>query len=110
EQVKIGSPETGLGIIPGWSGTQRLVRRFGSQVIRRMALAGDVLSAREALELGLVDQVVAKGTSIAAARELAARIAMRGPAATQIVKSLINAGEGEEIERPLQAVGGALGG
>jgi enoyl-CoA hydratase len=108
EQVKIGSPETGLGIIPGWSGTQRLVRRFGPQVVRRMALAGDVFSAREALELGLVDQVVAKGSSLAAARELAARIAARGPAATQMVKSLINAAEGEEIERPLEAIAGAL--
>ena len=64
-----------------------------------MALAGDVFSAREALELGLVDQVVAKGSSLAAAR---------GPAATQMVKSLINAAEGEEIERPLEAIAGAL--
>ena len=38
--VKLGLPETGLGIIPGWSGTQRTVRRFGSQTVRRMALAG----------------------------------------------------------------------
>jgi len=73
-----------------------------------MALAGDVFGAREALELGLVDQVVAKGSSLAAARELAARIAARGPAATQMVKSLINAAEGEEIERPLEAIAGAL--
>jgi enoyl-CoA hydratase len=108
DHVKIGSPETGLAIIPGWSGTQRMVRRFGSQVVRRMAIAGEVFSAAEALNLGLVDQVVAKGRSVAAARELALRIAERGPAATQMVKALINAAEGEEVERPLEAIAGAL--
>jgi enoyl-CoA hydratase len=108
DHVKIGSPETGLGIIPGWSGTQRMVRRFGSQIVRRMAIAGEVFPAAEALRLGLVDQIVAKGKSVAAARELASRIAERGPAATQMVKALINAAEGEEVERPLEAIAGAL--
>ncbi len=40
--VKLGLPETGLGMAPGWSGTQRLVRRFGASVVRRMALAGQM--------------------------------------------------------------------
>jgi enoyl-CoA hydratase len=108
EHVKLGSPETGLGIIPGWSGTQRLVRRFGPQIVRRMAIAGEIFSAAEGLSLGLVDRVVPKGTSLAAARELASQLAARGPAATQVVKSLINAAEGEEVERPLEAIAGAL--
>jgi enoyl-CoA hydratase len=108
EHVKVGSPETGLGIIPGWSGTQRMVRRFGPQIVRRMAVAGEVFAAHEALEFGLIDQVVPKGTSLAAARELASRIAERGPAATQVVKALINAAEGEEGERPLEAIAGAF--
>jgi enoyl-CoA hydratase len=108
DHVKIGLPETGLGIIPGWSGTQRMVRRFGSQIVRRMAIAGEIFPAAEALRLGIIDQVVAKGKSVAAARELASRIAERGPAATQMVKALVNAAEGEEIERPLEAIAGAL--
>jgi len=108
EHVKVGSPETGLGIIPGWSGTQRMVRRFGPQLVRRMAVAGEIFPAADALRLGIVDQVVARGTSLDAARELAGRIAERGPAATQVVKSLINAAEGEEVERPLEAIAGAL--
>lgn len=108
EHVKLGAPETGLGIIPGWSGTQRTVRRFGSQTVRRMALLGDVFTAAEARLLGLVDAVVPKGTSLQAAREMAARIARRGPAATQATKMLINAAEGEEVERTLEALAGAV--
>ena len=57
--IKLGLPETGLGMAPGWSGTQRLVRRFGARVVRRMALTGRMFTAEEALGLGLVDEVVA---------------------------------------------------
>ena len=47
--IKLGLPESGLGMAPGWSGTQRLVRRFGASVVRRMALDGrDVLRRRRA--------------------------------------------------------------
>jgi enoyl-CoA hydratase/carnithine racemase len=104
--VKLGSPETGLGIIPGWSGTQRAVRRFGSQTVRRMALAGEIFTAEQGLALAIVDQVVEKGQSLAAARAMAERIAARGPAATQATKMLINAIEGEDAERALEALAG----
>ena len=106
--VKLGSPETGLGIIPGWSGTQRTVRRFGSQTVRRMALLGDIFTAEEGQTLGLVDAVVEKGRSLEAARVMAERIAKRGPAATQATKMLINAAEGEEAERALETLAGSV--
>ena len=104
--VKLGSPETGLGIIPGWSGTQRTVRRFGSQTVRRMALLGETFTAEQALALGIVDKVVAKGESLAAARQMASQLAARGLLATTVTKMLINAAEGEEVERPLEALAG----
>jgi enoyl-CoA hydratase len=104
--IKIGLPETGLGIIPGWSGTQRAVRRFGVQTVRRMALGGEIFDATMALSLGLVDQVVAKGGSVAAAHTLADQIATRSPTATQLTKLLLNAAEGEEREATLEALGG----
>ena len=87
---KFGLPETGLGMVPGWSGTQRLVRRFGAQVVRRMALTGKMFTAEEALALGLVDEVVAAGEGLARAEAVAAEVAARGPVAVQIVKSMIN--------------------
>ena len=107
-QVKLGSPETGLGVIPGWSGTQRAVRRFGPQTVRRMALLGEVFTAEEGLGLGLVDQVVPRGEALGAARRMAERVMARGTLATQAVKMLINAAEGEETERPLEALAGAV--
>lgn len=104
--VKLGLPEAGLGIIPGWSGTQRAVRRFGAPAIRRMALFGEVFEAQAALELGLVDVVVATGEGMAEARRLAAKVCERAPVATELTKMLINAAEGEERERVLETIAG----
>ncbi|MBO6638015.1 MAG: enoyl-CoA hydratase/isomerase family protein [Roseitalea sp.] len=106
--IRIGQPETGLGIIPGWSGTQRAVRRFGAQSVRRMAVFGEVFSADEALSLGLVDQVVDTGAGTVAAEEVAARVLKRAPRATELTKMLINIAEGEERERAVEALAGSL--
>lgn len=105
---RFGQPETGLGIIPGWSGTQRTVRRFGAQVVRRMALFGEVFDAEAALELGLVDQVCDKGEGIATARAVAGELLSRSPQASELTKMLINVAEGEERERVLDAIAGQL--
>jgi len=106
--IQIGQPEAGIGIIPGWSGTQRTVRRFGSQLVRRMALLGERFDAETALRLGLVDCLVAKGEGLAKAREWASSIYIRAPIAVELVKALINAAEGEEVSRPLEAAAGAF--
>ena len=106
--VRIGLPETSLGIIPGWSGTQRAVRRFGAGIVRRMALFGEVFSAEEAQRCGLVDQVVPTGGGIAAAQAFASRVIARAPRATELTKMLINAAESEERERVLEALAGSV--
>lgn len=106
--VKIGQPEPGLGIIPGWSGTQRAVRRFGPGLIRRMSLFGEVFGAEDALRLGLVDQIAPSGEGMAAAELVAARVLARSPRATELSKMMINAAEGEEQGRVVEALAGAL--
>ncbi len=108
EQVRVGLPETGLGMVPGWSGTQRLVRRFGSRVVKRMAIAGRMYGAAEALEQGIVDEVAPAGEGLLRARAIAADIDRRGPAAVQVAKMLINAAEGEERDAAFEAIAGAL--
>jgi len=108
EQIKIGLPETGLGMVPGWSGTQRLVKRFGAQIVRRMALGGEVFLAAEAQALGLVDAVTVTGNAVTAAREYAARIAARGPAALEIVKLMIASANQEDNGAAVEALGSIL--
>lgn len=107
-QIELGLPEAGLGMAPGFSGTQRLVRRFGAQTVRRMAVGGQRFGAAEALRLGVIDELADKGQALARAQALAEQIAARGPIATQIVKAMINAAEGEDRDAPLEGLAGAL--
>lgn len=107
-QIKIGLPETSLGMVPGWSGTQRLVSRFGAQIIRRMVLGGEMFTAEAALKEGLVDAVVETGTVLAAARDYAARVAKRGPAALEISKLMIASANGEDNGAAVEALGSIL--
>lgn len=103
-KVKLGFPETSIGVVPGWSGTQRAVRRFGVQAVRRMALGGEVLLAPDALALGVVDRVVATGEGPDEARAWAKLIAARGPLATEAAKLMISIAEGEEVAGAAEAL------
>ena len=106
--ARVGLPETQVGIVPGWSGTQRLVRRAGAPAVKRLALTGEPVDAAEALRLGLVDEVVASGEGMGRARALAATMAQRAPVALQTAKLLINAAEGEEASIAIETLAGAL--
>lgn len=108
EHAKFGLPEVGIATIPGWSGTQRLVRRVGPRAVRRLALTGELVDARTALSLGLVDEVLPAGAALPRAREIAATIAGRAPVSVQLAKQMINAAEGEEGGDILERVSGAL--
>ena len=107
-QARIGLPETSLGMVPGWSGTQRLVGRFGSQIVRRMVLGGEMFTAEQALAEGLVDAVCDTGTVMEAARAYAARIATRGPAALEISKLMLAVASGEDNGTAVEALGSIL--
>ena len=73
-----------------------------------MALFGEIFTAEQALALGIVDQVVPTGEGLAAAELIAARVMERGARATELAKMLINAAEGEDRERVLESLAGAL--
>jgi enoyl-CoA hydratase/carnithine racemase len=79
ERVKLGLPEIQLGLIPGGGGTQRLARLVGPSVAKRLLFTGAHVAAPQALETGLVDEVVADDRVLARAQELAAEFAA-GPA------------------------------
>ena len=103
-QVKMGFPETSIGVVPGWSGTQRAVRRFGAQIVRRMALGGEIFLAPDALLHGIVDRVVDTGKAFDEARAWAQKIAERGPLATEAAKLMIAVAEGEESAAATEAL------
>jgi enoyl-CoA hydratase/carnithine racemase len=75
EQAEFGQPEIRLGLIPGWGGTRRLVHLVGLGKAVELILTGDRISAREALQLGLVNRVVAEGKALDEAMRLAAQLA-----------------------------------
>jgi enoyl-CoA hydratase len=107
-QARIGLPESGLGMIPGWSGTQRLVKRLGGRIARRLALTGEILMAEQALSLGIVDELTPKDGAMAAAKAIAQRVLTRGPVANIVVKQLINAAEDEDRAATIETLATSL--
>ncbi|MDX8520103.1 enoyl-CoA hydratase/isomerase family protein [Mesorhizobium dulcispinae] len=103
-QVKLGFPETSIGVVPGWSGTQRAVRRFGAQAVRRMAIGGEIFLAADALALGIVDRVVEGGKAFDESKAWGEKIAERGPLATEAAKLMIGIAEGEEDSAATEAL------
>ena len=79
ETAVFGQPETGLGLIPGAGGTQRLTRAVGKALAMDVILSGRRLSAREALDAGLVARVVAREAWLDEAKRVARDIAAKGP-------------------------------
>jgi enoyl-CoA hydratase len=90
ETAKFGQPETGLGLIPGAGGTQRLTRAVGKAVAMDVILSGRFLSASEALRAGLVARVVAKEAWLQEAKRVAQDIAAKGPVATRLAKEAVD--------------------
>jgi enoyl-CoA hydratase len=90
ESARFGQPETGLGIIPGAGGTQRLTRAVGKALAMDVILSGRQLDAREALAAGLVARVVAREAWLDEAKRVARAIASKGPVATRLAKEAID--------------------
>lgn len=87
EGAQMGQPEVGLGLLPGWGGTQRLPRLLGESRAMEIMLTGDPVSAQRALEIGLVHRVVAAEELMDAAQAMAERICRNGPLAVRACKS-----------------------
>jgi enoyl-CoA hydratase len=90
DTARFGQPETGLGIIPGAGGTQRLARAVGKALAMDMVLTGRVLTAEEAHSAGLVARVVAKEAWLDEARRVASEIAARAPVAQRLARESVD--------------------
>ena len=91
--AKFGLPECTLGIMPGFGGTVRLSRRVGIGIARIAAYTGQMYTAQEALQMGLVNKVVENGQLIESAMDIARAIASRAPHAIAAIKKSINDGQ-----------------
>ncbi len=109
EGAKLGLPETTLGIIPGYGGTQRLARLVGLGRAYALVLTGDPVDAEEALAMGLVNRVVPPAELLAAATQLAERIASRGPLAVTAALAAMRHGIDGSLEAGLELEANAFG-
>ncbi len=92
ENARLGQPEVKLGIIPGLGGSQRLPRLVGKGIANQILLTGEMISAQEALRIGLVNEVVAAAELIPRAEAIAQKIIANAPLAVQYALEAVNKG------------------
>lgn len=92
EAAKLGQPEVKLGLIPGYGGSQRLPRLVGKGAALKLLLTGEIISAAEALRIGLVDEIVPAAELIPRARALAEAMASVAPIAVRQCLAAVHAG------------------
>ncbi len=92
ENAVFGQPETGLGIIPGFGGTQRLARLVGMGRAKEIIYTGSNIDAQEAYRIGLVNKVVPQEELMDTAKKMAGKIARNASYAVSIAKAAINNG------------------
>lgn len=90
ERAKLGLPEVRLGVMPGSGGTQRLPRIVGIVKSKELILMGEIISASEAAEIGLVNRVAPAGQTLDEAMSMAETIAARGPMAVREAKRALD--------------------
>jgi len=91
-KAKFGQPEVGLGITPGFGGTQRLARLIGAGMAKELIFTGRIIDANEALRIGLVNKVFEPDKLLEEAKSTAALIAAQAPVAVRLAKASIDRG------------------
>jgi enoyl-CoA hydratase/3-hydroxyacyl-CoA dehydrogenase len=109
EHAELGSPEIGLGLIPGWGGTQRLVRIVGLAKAKEMVMLGIRLKADEALKIGLVHKVVHYEKLKEEVQALATKLSEGPPIAMKYAKHALNFGTQVPLDIGLRLEAGLMG-
>ncbi|MDR7855659.1 short-chain-enoyl-CoA hydratase [Tissierella sp.] len=110
DKAKFGQPEVGLGITPGFAGTQRLPRLIGEGRAKELIFTCDIIGADEAYRIGLVNKVVPVEELMTVAMELANKIVQKSQLAVRYAKTAVNRGlqadldTGMSIEKDLFAL------
>ena len=101
EKSKFGQPEVGLGVTPGFGGTQRLPRIVGTGIAKQLLYTGDVIDAEEAMRIGLVNYTVPAEELMDNVEKLAKKISSRGQKAVRFCKVAVNEGMQTDIDRSM---------
>jgi len=108
DNARFGQPEVNLGLVPGYGGTQRLTQLVGKGKAMELMMTGNMIDAKEALQLGLVNYVTAAGDLLAKTTEILQLINTKAPLAIRQVIALTNiAARGDEngLQREIDAFG-----
>ena len=105
-RATLALPEAGVGIVPGWSGTQRLARLLPEAVIKEMALFGRRISAERALALGFVAEVAEDARACAEA--IANAMLDQSPRSVEVAKYMIHAAVGEDASAMIETLGSGM--
>jgi enoyl-CoA hydratase len=106
--ARFGAPEVKIGTLPGWGGTERLSATIGPARAKHLVLTGEQVTARVALDWGLVTTVVEPDELVAKAGSLAEAIAANAPVSVQLAKQVLNAFSADSIATALESIAGAL--
>lgn len=90
EKAKFGQPEVNLGLTPGYGATQRLVQLVGKGKALELLLTADLITATEAMQMGLVNQITPPGEELQKSMEVMQKIIQKGPLAVQKVIACVN--------------------
>ena len=101
QNAKFGQPEINLGLIPGYGGTQRLPRIIGKTRAMYLLLTGEMVSAEQALQLGLVNEIVPQEELLNRAKELANTLVAKAKIATQYIIQTVNEGQDLSLDAGL---------
>ncbi|WP_061213189.1 enoyl-CoA hydratase-related protein [Syntrophomonas wolfei] len=101
EKSKFGQPEVGLGVTPGFGGTQRLPRIVGTGIAKQLLYTGDIINADEAMRVGLVNYIVPSEQLMGNVEKLAQKIALRGQKSVRFCKIAVNEGMQTDIDRAM---------
>ena len=103
-----GFPEAKVGAIPGWLGTQKALQLIGPSKLKKLIFTGASISAEEALDIGLIDELVTAGEGLERAREIGSLISQTSPVSVSLSKQVVNALTSNQPATALESIGGGL--
>jgi enoyl-CoA hydratase len=107
ENARFGLPEVTLGVFPGFGGTQRLPRLIGKAKAKELILTGKIITAQEALQMGIVNRVFPQPSLMEETMKVASQMVKNGPIGLRLAKNLINEGFNMNLQEAcsLEALG-----